>query len=134
MRQMVFLKKFFIPDCWGLRVQKSFFYLCPFLQNGFRIFLYFCMDVEDSRAHRLSQMCFLKKILIPDYRGLNVQKSVVFFTCLAFCSNMALRIFLIFGMSVEDNRAHCLSEMAFQEKFLILDCRGLRVQKRCVFF
>ena len=32
--------------------------------------------------------------------------------------NMSLRIFLIFCMSVEDNRAHCLSVMVFLKKTL----------------
>ena len=32
------------------------------------------MSVEDNKAHRLSQMNFLKKVLVLDYRGLSVQK------------------------------------------------------------
>ena len=36
-------------------------------------------------AHRLSQMVFLKILLIQDYRGLRVKKS--FFTLLAFLKN-----------------------------------------------
>ena len=42
----------------------------------------------------------------------------------------APRIFPIFWMSVEDNRAPCLSQMIFLKKFFILDYRGLSVTVR----
>ena len=53
---------------------------------------------------------------------------------LAFSPKWLIRIFLIFCSSIEDNRAHRLSQIAFLEKFLILDYRGLSVQKRCFFY
>ena len=37
---------------------------------------YFAMSVKVNRAHRFSQMNFLKKFLILDYRGLSVKKGV----------------------------------------------------------
>ena len=46
-----------------------FWPFCPFLQTAIRIFLFFCKRVEDNRAHRMSQVLFLKKVLFPDYRG-----------------------------------------------------------------
>ena len=38
-------------------------------------------------AQRLSQMVLLKKVLIPDYRGLSVQKRCVFLLFFAFLHN-----------------------------------------------
>ena len=105
--------------------KRCFLLLCTLLKNGSKIFLIFCMSVEDNRAHCLSLMLFLKKFLILDYRGLNVQKF--------FCPFLqtTLRILLIFCKMVEDNRAHCLSKFAFLKKFLILDYRGLSDLRRC---
>ena len=36
-------------------------------------------------------------------------------------------------MIVKGNGAHCLNHMAFSEKFLILDNRGVSVEKICGF-
>ena len=41
---------------------------------------------------------------------------------------MALRIFPISCMSVEDNRAHCLGKIVFLKQFFIPDYRGLSDQ------
>ena len=49
----------------------------PFLQNGSK---------EDNKAHRFSQMGFLNKFLMLDYRGLSVQNGC-FFTFLSFSTN-----------------------------------------------
>ena len=76
----------------------------------------FCINVEDNRAHCLSKIVFLKKFLIPDYRGLSVQKDG-FFYFFGLYSKTALRIFPIFCTGVEDNRAHSLSKIVFQKKF-----------------
>ena len=136
------------------------------------------MNTEENRAHRLSQKVFLKKELIPDYRGL-WDKKVCFF--LLFCPSptMVLMIlhecrrqwgpfesdtfseknlntklwgikwcvqkmcfltlfvlfftkvkgfFLIYCMSVEDNRAHRLSQM-FLKKSLNSRLQGLSAQQ-----
>ena len=67
---------------------------------------------------------FSEKFLILDYSGLSVKE-----WCLgAFLQNGSKDLH-IFCMSVEDNRAHCLSKFFFQEKFLIRNYRGLSVQK-----
>ena len=52
----------------------------------------------------------------------------MFLTFLAFTPKRLLRVFPIFETSVEDNRAHRLSQMVFLNKFLILDHRGLNVK------
>ena len=54
------------------------------------------------------------------------KKVIFYFFGLYF--KTALRIFPIFCMSVEDNRAHCLSKIVFLKKFLIRDYRGLSVK------
>ena len=41
-----------------------------------RIFPIFCVIIDDSRTHRYSQMAFLKRFLIWDYRGVSRQKGV----------------------------------------------------------
>ena len=74
-------------------------------------------------------MAFLKIFLIPDFRGLVVQKRYVF-SLLAFTPKWLLRISLLFCMSSENNRLHRLSQMDFPRKFLIQDYRGLSDQKR----
>ena len=94
------------------------------------IFPIFCMRVEDNRAHCLSKIVFLKKFLIPDYRGLSVQNVLCFF--FALYSKMPLRIFPLCGMSIEDKRALCLSKIVFLKKFLIPDYRDSVPKK--VFF
>ena len=59
-----FSEKFLIPDYRGLSVQKVFFYFFGlFSKTALRIFLIFCMNVEDNRAHRLTQVVFLKNSL-----------------------------------------------------------------------
>ena len=54
-----------------------------------------------------------------------------FFYFFALYSKTALMIFPILCMSVEDNRAHCVSKIVLLKKFIIKDYRGLGVQKRC---
>ena len=44
-----------------------------------------------------------------------------------------LNNFLIFCMTVEDNRANRLSPIVCLKKILILDCRGLTAQRRWLF-
>ena len=76
----VFSEKFLIPDYRGLSVvskKGSFLLFCPFLHNGPKGLPNFCMSVEDNRAHRLSQMVFLKRILNPALQGIMFKK--VFF-------------------------------------------------------
>ena len=84
-------------------------------------------------AHCFSKIFFLKKLLIPDYRGLSVKK-FVFLNFFWVYSKMAPRIISIFCMSLEDNRVHCLSKIVFLTKFLIQDYRGLSVQERWAFY
>ena len=74
------------------------------------------MRVEDNRAHNLSQMVFLKKFLIPDYRGLGVVSKKVFFGFFGLFSTTTLKILLIFCKTVENNRDHGLSQMVFLKK------------------
>ena len=50
-----------------------------------RIFLIFCMSVEDNRFLSSSQMVFLKKVLITDYRDLSG-----FFTFLSYSPQLPL--------------------------------------------
>ena len=104
-----------------------------FSKTAPRIFLTFCMSVEDNRAHRWSKIVFLNKFLIPDYKGVSVVLKKVFFHFLDLSSKTVPRISLIFCMSVEDNRVNCLSQMVLLKKVLISDYRGLSVHKG-VFF
>ena len=85
------------------------------------------MSVEDNRAHRVSQIAFLKKILILDCRGLSVMsKKGVFRLLCSFVQNGSKDL-PDFCMSVEDNRVHRLSQIVFLKEFLILDYTGLSV-------
>ena len=54
-------------------------FLGLYSETALRIFLIFCMKVEDKRAHCLSKIAFLKRILISDYRGLSVQNRWFFY-------------------------------------------------------
>ena len=74
------------------------------------------------------QDCFSEKILITYYRGISVQKGVCFYF-FALYSKTALRIFIIFCISVEDCRAHSLNKIVFLKKIIIPDYRGSSVQK-----
>ena len=73
---------------------------------------------------------FLKKIN-PGIYGIKYPE--VFFYYFGLYSKTALRIFPILCISVEDNRAHCLSKIVFQKRFLITDYRGLGVMDMDVF-
>ena len=100
--QVAFLKKISIPDYGGLSVQKcAFLLLWPFLQNGSKDLLNFCMIVEENGARRFSQVGFLKKVLILDCRELSVH----FLRFLAF-SIKRHKESSDFCMSVEDNGVH----------------------------
>ena len=98
--QVVFLKNFLIPNYRRLGVQKSVFdFFGLFSQTALKIFLNFCMSVVENRAHRFSQMFFLKKFSIIDYKGLSVQKGV-FLTFLTFSLKNTLGILLSICISV----------------------------------
>ena len=61
------------------------------------------MSVDDNRAHHLSQMVFLKKVLISDHRGLSIQKGCF----LPFCP------FLQNGSKDPPNFLHkCIGQLA----------------------
>ena len=117
-----FSGKFLIPDYRGLSVKKGgfFYFFALYSKTAPRIFPIFCMNIEDNKDHCLSKIVFLKKFLILDYRGLNVQNRF-FLDFFGLYSKTALRIFPIFCMNVEDNRAHCSSKYFFLEKLLTLD-------------
>ena len=69
---------------------------------------------------------------MQDYIGISKSSKKVFFDLFVLYSTTALRIFLIFCKRVEDNRAHCLSQMVLLKKVLGPDYRGLIVvSKRC---
>ena len=76
-------------------------------------------------------MAFLKIFLIPDFRGLSFKKRC-FFLFSPLPKN-GYKDFLVFCMSVVDNRVNFLNQMAFLKIFLISDYRVLSVQERCVF-
>jgi hypothetical protein len=65
-----FLRKCLTLAYGGLSVH-SFKVFCPLYKTAPRNFPIFCLILEDSMAHCLSQMAFLKKILITDDRGLS---------------------------------------------------------------
>ena len=67
-------------------------------------------------------------------QGIKCLKKLGFFYFFALCSKTTLKIFPIFSKSAENNRAHYLSKIVFLKKFLILDYRGLSVQKKMFFF
>ena len=91
-----------------------------FLQNSSKVLPNFGMSVEDNRTHCLSKMFFLEKNLITVDRVLSIQKRCVFFYFFGLFFKTALWIFLIFCISVEDNRARW-SQMVFLKIFLIPD-------------
>ena len=55
----------------------------------------------------------------------------VFIDFFVLFSITGLRIFLMFRMSVEDNRAHSLILIVSLKKFLISDDRGLGIKEWC---
>ena len=67
--------------------------------------------------NRLSHKVFLKKFLISDNRRLRA----VFVSLRSFLPNF-------FCMIVKYKGAHRLSQVAFQKKVLITDCRGLMAE------
>ena len=106
--------KISILDYRGLSDQKRClsYLLGLYLKTALEIFPIFFMSVEDNRPHSLSKIASQKKFSIPHYRGLVVQtRCFLCFFCLY--SKTALKIFPIFCMSVEDNKAHCLSKVVF---------------------
>ena len=103
-----------------------------YFKTALRIFSMFCMSLEDNRAHYLSKIVSLKKVLILDFRELNFIKKVPFYI-FALYSKRTLRIFPIFCMKVEDKSAYYLCKIVFRKKFLIPDYRGLSLQKTCFF-
>ena len=105
-----------------------FYFFAIHSKMALRIFAIFCMSVEDFKVHFLSKISFLKKFLIPDYSGWSFQKGF-FFYFFAIYSKMALRIYPYFCMTLEDNKAHCLSKIVFLKKLLIPDYRGLIFQR-----
>ena len=76
------------------------------------------MRVEDSRAHCLSQILFLKKF-ISDYRRLSVQKKCVFspYFFLSFLLDGSSD-FPNFYMRLENSRAHPSSQSVFIKEVL----------------
>ena len=86
MSKSVFAEKFLIPNCRGLSVKQSVFYFFEFYsKTSLRIFPIFCMGVEVTSAHCMSKNRFEKKVLIPDYKRLSVQKRYIsFFTSVHF--------------------------------------------------
>ena len=84
--KIVLLKKFIIKDYRGLGVQKRCFsyFFGLYSKRAPMIFPILCMSVEDNRGHCVGKIVFLKKIIIPEYRWLSVQKGVFFFTSLDF--------------------------------------------------
>ena len=72
-----------------------------------RIFPIFCISAEDNWAHCLSKMFSSGKRLIPDCRGLSVQRRC-FLTFWPFLHNGSKDL-PNFCMSVEDKRFHLLS-------------------------
>ena len=89
--------------------------------------------VQDKRVHHLSQIVLLKKFLIPNYRGLSIQ-NISFFYFFGLFFKTAPRIFLLFCISVEDNKAHRWSQMLFLKIFIMPDYRGLILEKTVCLF
>ena len=92
-----------------------------FFKTALRIFLILCRSIEDNTVHRLSQMVFVTKVLITDYRRLSVQRR--FFLPFFLFLKTALEISFIFCKRVEDNRDHRLNQMVFLTKVLIQEYR-----------
>ena len=127
---MVFLKKFLISD-YSVVSKKGCF--CPLLRNSYKdLPNFFCMRVEDISIHRLSQMFFLKRLLIQDYRGLSVQRSVVF-SYLSFFQNVSEDLPNFLHECIEQKGQSFDRDGFSEKKLLIQDYRGLSVQKRCCF-
>ena len=115
-----FSEKILILDYRGLSSQKVFFFLLfwPSSKTTQRIFPIFCRTAQDNRVHSLSQMLFLKEVLIADYNVV----SVCYLRFQGFFYKSALRMLPIFCIIVEDNRVHRLSQIAFLKSSITEYC------------
>ena len=100
----------FVCPSISLSVCEVYLDFSPKQLYGSSQFLYECRGQQDALFEQ--DGFSKKKHLIQDYRGSSDQKGV-FCYFLGLFSKTALRIFLIFCMSVEDNRAHRFSQMVF---------------------
>ena len=99
----------------GIKCPKEvalFLLLWTLLQNGSKDLLDFLHECRGQQGYCFRKIVFVKKKLIQGYRGLSVQKRC-FFYFFELYPKTALRIFSMFCISVEDNRAHYLSKIVF---------------------
>ena len=121
----VFLKKILIPDYRGLIVKKGiFFLLYSLLLNGSKDLPNFLHECRGQQGPLFEKDCSSEKILNPGLQGIKCPKRC-FSYFFGLYSKTALMFFPILCMSVEDNRAHCLSKIVFLKQLLIPDYRGL---------
>ena len=73
----------------GFYVSKKGVFFSPFSKTAPRILLILCKMVMDNRAHCISQIDFLKKVLIPDYRGFKCPKKT-FLNFLSFFAQVTI--------------------------------------------
>ena len=88
-----------------------------FSETALRIFLIFCMKLEDYKG-RSDRARFLKKILIWRYSSKILRTSPKSDT-LIFFSKIVLSIFLVFDLKLVLNMTFNLNETWFSEKFVI---------------
>ena len=124
-----------------------FFTFWPFSKTALRILLILCKRVEDTRACCLSQLSFLKLVLIFCLLfepvvfseislnfliiGDEVPKKGFLFYFFGLFSKTAIRILLILCNRVEDTRAHGLSQIVFLKEFIMPYYRRLSVKNGC---
>ena len=72
-----FSEKNLHPRLWGVKCPKKvglFYFFGLFSKRALRIFLIFCMIVEDNRGHHFNVVSYLGKFLIRGLRGIKCQK------------------------------------------------------------
>ena len=101
-----------------------------FSETVLRIFLIFCMKLEDYKGRKVTEPDFWKKFLIWRYSRKGLQISPKSDTLICF-SKTAQTIFLVFGLKLVLNMNFNLSETYFSERFAIWRYLTSKSSKNC---
>ena len=101
-----------------------------FSETAPKIFLIFCMKLEDYKGRKVTEPNFWKKCLISRYslKGLQISPKS---DTLIFFSKTALTIFLVFGLKLLLNMTFNLNETYFLEKFAVWRYLTSKSPKNC---